>query len=83
MGIRAAIEADIRPIITSAANSRVVVSKVPAIHVVIGSINKTVLGPIERLTSVRIKEVASRMCYQCLSIKGRDFVDVQPRIETS
>ena len=83
VGVRASIESHIRPIVPSAADGRVVVAKVPAIHVVISGINKTVLSPIQCLASVRIKEVAPRMSHECLRTKGCDFIDTQTSIKTA
>ena len=66
VSVGAAIEADIRAIVTRAADGRVLVTKVTAVHVVVRRVNKAVLFPIERAAFVGKKENSARTGNQSL-----------------
>src|SRR5437899_10996551 len=81
--LRASIESNVSAIVASAANGRVVVTKMAAAHVVVRRIDESVFGAIERLSQIRIEEVPPRVRHQRLRAKRRLLVDAQPRIESS
>src|ERR1043166_10264869 len=83
VGIRAAIEAYVRAIVTSAAHGRILITKMAAIHVVVGRVNESVLDPILRLAGVGIEKELPCVRHERLRHKRRLFVNVQSRAESS
>src|SRR5436189_6246429 len=72
--VNATIESDVRSIVTSATDGRVLITKVAAAHVVIGRIDETVFRTRERLTFIRIKEGLARVCHEHLRIERRHLI---------
>src|SRR5258708_38105389 len=82
VGVRPAVESDVRAIVASASDRRVIVTEMAAAHVVVSSVDETVLCPVERLAEIGIKEIAARVSDQRLRAERRLFVNAETRIKS-